>query len=479
MHKFLVPMLALLFLAPLATASATATADQTTKANLAAIQAALEAYHSVHGTYAIPGAGNNGNGAGFVTVEGSTYREAISRALYNEGFLSTLMVDDSTHKYGYMLYLCADGYKYALSATLQSPSAADISKIQSSCNGTGINGTYTRYGKNYALTGSTTFVTLWPTLFGRGGAYEIKTADEAVALAQAKLSMVLIGSGASSPGPIRDAMVANHLAYIDLYPQYELYTECPFSGPTKNGTCDPAAVQTALANIKAHLAATANDPNLIGYYVLDDYPGGDIRPILEQIHTLIAASNATSYIKRPAICGFGQLLDYKKSSTDTAFATWNPGLFAQKAVNFDPKACDAVLLYNYGENKTTVAADTTLIDWSMTNLLPTMENILVQHGWDQTKVPLIGQPDAFGGPIASSKNVYSYVIPTSANLSAQALAYCKAGAIAILANEWDARKDPSMDNLSMLYNTPSLVSGLEQGMQQCQTIWRAKTTPGS
>ena len=52
---------------------------------------------------------------------------------------------------GYMIYLCNNGQSYALSATLEYPTANDIAFIQTTCNGVGGNGTYTVYGKNFAV----------------------------------------------------------------------------------------------------------------------------------------------------------------------------------------------------------------------------------------------------------------------------------------------------------------------------------------
>ncbi len=77
------------------------------------------------------------------------YRKAVTRGLQEEGFLPVSRMDDPIQNPGYMFYYCGD--KYALSATLENPTSQDIVYIQTTCNGSGGNGTYNVYGKNYAV----------------------------------------------------------------------------------------------------------------------------------------------------------------------------------------------------------------------------------------------------------------------------------------------------------------------------------------
>ncbi len=137
--------------------------DARRKADLSLLQQGLEKYYATYGTYKIAGAGSNGNGNGWVAFEGTaggvTYPKSITRALFEEGLLATSTIKDPDPAQGrfggYMLYLCqtATSSNYSLSATLNSPSAEEISYAQMGCNATGANGTYPRYGKNYMLTG--------------------------------------------------------------------------------------------------------------------------------------------------------------------------------------------------------------------------------------------------------------------------------------------------------------------------------------
>jgi len=127
--------------------------DTKRKSDLLAIQIALEMYYSAYGTYKVSGGGWGGNGQGLLSYEnGTTYLLAVTRVLYDEGFLSQpLTFDPVQGARGYMIYTCNYSQDYAISATLENPSAEDIAFIQTTCNGIGDNGTYTHYGKNYAL----------------------------------------------------------------------------------------------------------------------------------------------------------------------------------------------------------------------------------------------------------------------------------------------------------------------------------------
>ena len=127
--------------------------DASRRAELKSIQTALEFYYDTNGTYKVTGSGYNGGGQGWFGFENSgAYSTAVSRVLYNDGYLGAPLVDDIQQSPGYMIYICNNGQEYAVTATLEEPTAEDISNIQTSCNGTGGNGTYSRYGKNFAVT---------------------------------------------------------------------------------------------------------------------------------------------------------------------------------------------------------------------------------------------------------------------------------------------------------------------------------------
>lgn len=123
--------------------------DTARRAALNQIQVALELYRNDHGTFQVNGGGHTGGGQGWLSYEnGSTYSTAVTRVLHNEGYLPVPFIEDPTVSPSYMIYVCNNGQSYSLSATLENPTPRDIADIQTSCNGIGANGTYTRYGKN-------------------------------------------------------------------------------------------------------------------------------------------------------------------------------------------------------------------------------------------------------------------------------------------------------------------------------------------
>jgi prepilin-type N-terminal cleavage/methylation domain-containing protein len=127
--------------------------DSQRKIDLKQIQLALEKYANYNGTYKVSGSGARGLGDGYIGQEGESPYTSVSvmRALKNAGFLNQSVQDDLPQSpSGYMLHLCGVD-KYALSATLEKPTSADISNIQTTCNGTGPDGAFTKYGKNYAI----------------------------------------------------------------------------------------------------------------------------------------------------------------------------------------------------------------------------------------------------------------------------------------------------------------------------------------
>jgi hypothetical protein len=125
--------------------------DRQRKADLAALQSALEAYAKANGTYTVKGSGAGGTGQGYVDVR---YANSISvvDALYKGGYLSRTNIDDPdpAKRPGYMIYLCAPN-RYSISATLEQSTDSNVAYLKTTCNGVGANGTYSQYGKNYAV----------------------------------------------------------------------------------------------------------------------------------------------------------------------------------------------------------------------------------------------------------------------------------------------------------------------------------------
>lgn len=125
-------------------------------ADLQNIQLALQYYYDKYGTFVVAGTGWSGGGNGWLGYEGGApYTTAVTRGLYNEGFLPVPLIDDPQGSPSYMIYTCDGGQAYAISATKENPTPQDIAYIQTTCNGSGVNGTYTNYGKNFALANKT------------------------------------------------------------------------------------------------------------------------------------------------------------------------------------------------------------------------------------------------------------------------------------------------------------------------------------
>ena len=148
---FIIGLLSSMILASLSDARVKAR-DARRKADLQQVRLALELYYSEYGSYLVSGTGYLDCGCGWLNYEdGGDYLISVTRGLWEEEFLSAPYVDDPVQTPGYMAYLCDDTQAYALSATLENPSAEDTALIQKTCNGIGANGTFSVYGKNYAL----------------------------------------------------------------------------------------------------------------------------------------------------------------------------------------------------------------------------------------------------------------------------------------------------------------------------------------
>jgi len=296
---------------------------------------------------------------------------------------------------------------------------------------------------------------------GKAGAYNLRTSAEAEAMAQLGLMIVLYNPAALT-APMRLAIEKAGVKYIDYFPQQIMYDRC---SPSLHavGVCPLDEKQRVVNEIKAHLAKYGQDPNLVGYWVLDDYPGGDVRDLLKQIHAAIMDSNASLHDQRPAICGFGAQFGYS-GGPHWGEPAPNEHVFPQGAINFDADACDMIGIYAYGVG---AVQNARLIDWSMKQLLPRMLTILRQHGWDPARSPLIGMPQTFA--YTDPEYPTPWVLPRSQDVTAQTWAYCRAGAVAILAYSWD---DGFKGAKVELYNSKALQNGLNDGVTKCRALWR-------
>src|SRR5205085_10608179 len=153
---------------------------------------------------------------------------------------------------------------------------------------------------------------------------------------------------------------------------------------------------------------------------------------------------------RPSICGFAGEI-YPASSYD--YYNWNDGT----AANFSPQGCDMVGLYIYSAQATSG-----VYDWSMSKLLPAIFTSLKKRGWDVTKEPLIGIPQAFGGTIGGEP----WSVSTAQSIETQSKSFCQNGATGIIYYAWD---NSGLDNTSQLpWNNTQITRGIRNGVAACK-----------
>ena len=101
--------------------------DTQRRTNLSQIQVALELYRNEHGSFQVVGSGSGGGGMGYLAYEGGGgYTTAVTRVLFNEGFLAQPIIEDPLQSPGYMIFVCNGGQSYALSATLEYPDRKSV-----------------------------------------------------------------------------------------------------------------------------------------------------------------------------------------------------------------------------------------------------------------------------------------------------------------------------------------------------------------
>jgi hypothetical protein len=231
----------------------------------------------------------------------------------------------------------------------------------------------------------------------------------------------------------RTALSAHGLRYLDPKPWTYVHKQCDgqFANEAARGASRHCALtaedQSAILNaVSARLAEVENDPGLAGYYVLDDYPFGDVSATLRAIRALVMESNQRTHTDRAVICGIGGFLDKRDQVKDRFSA--DHSYTEESLVNVSPDICDIVAPYFYGVASVN---NPDLVDWSMQNLMPWFMRALRNRGFSQPSLLPIVQ--AFSAP--ATRGVY--VEPTPENMRAQASAYCgTGGAVALLFFTW-------------------------------------------
>jgi len=300
--------------------------------------------------------------------------------------------------------------------------------------------------------------TPWPKLYGKVGPYAFTNEQDVKDMANAGFNLAYGGGYFSPSSSIGKALRENNISQIVgvIHKLYEICRAkeepCVLSEEEEKEITDYA---------KNLIDSSSQDPNVVGYWILDDSPG-DVHEAIQKFHDLIAESNKESIFPRPAICGFGGGLDYKKELNATYYTS---GWFEEEMlVNYNPESCDILALYLYG---TSPFDDPATVDWSMGHILPQAIETLRSRGWNQSKEPLMALPHTFSMPTGP----WFYPLPNATDVAIQCESYCKSGAIALLPYAWHTS---SSGSVNALWNTPQLVGGLQQGMEICRDkYWSA------
>lgn len=254
------------------------------------------------------------------------------------------------------------------------------------------------------------------------------------------------------------------VSILDTYIQKKLYRAwCP-SGPSSCAALTPGVEAMLLQDVKRHVEEAAKSKLVHGYYLVDDYYA-DMIPLLSHIYAVIRSVD----VRTPTICAFFLPLDHSAHATSNSLSQFDRALR-----NYSPQWCNSTMIYAY--TSTESQPDSVPVDWAMTKTLGKALETLRAHGWQPSREPLIGVPQAFGfgprtvvrgQPLKSPQYVTS---PTTEELARQIKAFCAAGASSIIAYAWN---DGSTGNVMELRNSAQLRAGYVRGVETCQNnYWR-------
>jgi hypothetical protein len=292
---------------------------------------------------------------------------------------------------------------------------------------------------------------------GRFGPYGgISTADDARQLNIASFNLVLPGSFMAN---LRADLFGDGAAFIDPKIWALIDEKCSAQVASKKAMnlppgCDltPADQEEIATAAKMHLEEVKTEPGLVGVWILDDYPQGDITAVLKTLHGLVHAAGASVGRNLPTICGLGGSLDLR-DSTHESFKPQHKWI-DQPAINVTPAACDYVAPYFYGSRP---QPNPDLVDWSMRDVIPYALQVLRAKGFNTSGI-LIPILDAFGSCERSRASGTScYVTPRPQDILAQAKAWTEAGAVAMMFFTWH-----SSDSDENYLNSASIRDGVQQ-----------------
>jgi hypothetical protein len=154
------------------------------------------------------------------------------------------------------------------------------------------------------------------------------------------------------------------------------------------------------------------------------------------------------------ICAFYAELDFRDTS-----GVWRRrrGALDKALLNYSPQGCDLVSVYAYAP----AGISPLNVDWSMQQLMPDIRGRLRLLGWQGG--PFIATPMAFSAPARQ------WFGPTADQLRSQIVAFCGAGASALMPFTWHL--EPYDEPKFSLGNDVELRRGFAEGLRQCKAGW--------
>lgn len=216
--------------------------------------------------------------------------------------------------------------------------------------------------------------------------------------------------------------------------------------------------------------------NTIGFYVLDDWENanapGQAKKILEDVHTLIVASNKKYGLDRKTICYFAAWIPRKNEKIETYHG------IGDNAKNFTAKGCDIISINSYAAKSYGGSTAPQDYDWDM-NFLPQVKKVLKLNGWKPSMTPFIGGVQTYGNDPSypPTSDVQWIVLPRTDDVRRQALAFCKQNAESIWFWPWHDYTGGSGNKLVSPSTSQQLFNGVVDGIIACKEYWGIANTP--
>lgn len=301
----------------------------------------------------------------------------------------------------------------------------------------------------------------WPAIAGRIGPYSgVRTLEDVAAATRDGFNITV--QSAYDPAVLK-AMTQQGMKYIDIQLWSLLYAQCKrqfdaeaAAGARRSCNLSSQSRTDILHEAEKHIRQVGANADVVAFWILDDYPAGDVSGLLEDLRALVQRSGDETGTRRPVICGVGGSLDHR-SERDPAIRPDRTYIEAA-LVNLTPSACDIVAPYFYGA---AVRDDPRWIDWSMADLMPWFMNKLRDRGFDRPALLPVVQAFYAG----KRGGTTYYVQPGARDIEAQARAYCRQGALAMMFFTWQAS-----DAERSYSNDPDIRAGVAAAVNACRSL---------